>query len=145
MACTTRDILESGSSRYSSLVYLFVDQLRIEMKISLDVNYRSLSLKYTSRAHSFNITRGAKMMVEHVDLIAKKARPTDGLPTGLPAHGYRASSRYLIFFPPLAAVNLLLRHEKLCRPTLEPSWIDRTKTTTYAQRVIRGDGSRRLR
>ena len=102
MACKARDILESGSLRFSLFVYPFADYLRIEMKISLNVNFRSLCLKYMSRAHSLNITRSAKMMVEHVDLIAKKARPTDGLPTGLPAHGYRASSRYLIFFPPLS-------------------------------------------
>ena len=112
MACKTKDILESGSLRFSPFVYSFVDFLRIEMKISLDVYFRLLCLKYTSRVHSFNITRGAKMMVEHVDLIAKKARPIDGLPTGPPAHGYRALSRYLIFSPPSRSSDLVNSNQK---------------------------------
>ena len=72
MACKVKDILESGSLRYSLFVYPFADYLRIEMKISLNVNFRSVCLKYMSRACSLNITRSAKMMVEHVDPIAKK-------------------------------------------------------------------------
>ena len=33
------------------------------------------------------------MVAEHVGTIAKRAWPTDGIPTGLSAHGYQASPR----------------------------------------------------
>ena len=40
------------------------------------------------------------MVAEHVGTIVKRAWPIDGIPTGLPAHGYQDSPRLSIIFSP---------------------------------------------
>ena len=75
--------------------------VRYKMEIAIVVFFFVRLLNYKRFRCNDNITWNAKMVAEHVGTIATRAWPIDGIPTGLSAHGYQASPRFLNLFTSL--------------------------------------------
>ena len=87
MAGKTQTKLASGSPQTFLLVISTYFPVRCEMKIAIIVLRSVVHSNYKRFRCTNNITWNAKMVAEHVGTIAKTAWPTDGIPTGLSAHG----------------------------------------------------------
>ena len=94
MAGKTQTNSASGSPQITLLVILNYFPVRHEFEITIVIFRFTVDLNYKRFRCTNNITWNAKMVAEHVGTIAKTAWPTDGIPTGLSAHGYQASPRY---------------------------------------------------
>ena len=93
MAGKTQTNTASCSPQTFSLVALNYFSVRHEFVITIVIFRFAFYFNYKQPRCIDNITWNAKMVAEHVGTIAKTAWPTDGIPTGLSAHGYQASPR----------------------------------------------------
>ena len=107
MAGKTQTDSASRSPQTLFLVILNYLPVRCEMNIAIVVFHFVIYSNYKRFRYTDNIAWNAKMVAEHVGTIAKTAWPTDGIPTGLSAHGYQASPRYLYMISSLPQRRLL--------------------------------------
>ena len=157
MAGKTQTNSASGSPQTIFLVISNCFPVPCEMKIVIFLCHFVVHSNYKRFRCSDNIAWNAKMAAEHVGAIAKTAWPTDGIPTGLSAHGYQASPHSLYMISSLPQRRFLSLSKRIrfffAKLKMEPMYEDndeRTKTKrVYDERVldkvVSSHGGRRLR